>query len=79
MEAAKFANTAEAKAEVMRLIQERAEGGPDQRNVVLAIAKAWSLDEVKIGKLCDQADKSAQAVQAELEITEKETEGFFLP
>jgi len=64
VEAVRFKGKGEAKTEVMRLIQVRAEGGPNRIDEALEIARVWDLDEWWIRKAFKDADEAGERAEA---------------
>lgn len=60
VEAIRFKDKDAAKSEVMRLIQLRADGGPNQFDEALAIVREWGLDEEWTRKAFRGADEAAK-------------------
>jgi hypothetical protein len=71
VEAVKLKDKDAARAEVERLVEERAKGGSNKLDEALAIARVWELEEAKIKKLFKEADEAAAEVWVE------EAEAFF--
>ena len=65
MVAVRFGSKAAAKAEVERLVEERAEGGRNRLEEALAIVRAWGLDENAVEELFKEADEVGRAAQAQ--------------
>src|SRR5262245_2023970 len=72
VEAVRFASKAAAKAEVERLVEERAEGGRNRLDEALAIVRAWGLDEDAVRELFKEADEVGTAAQAQIWIEGQE-------